>query len=441
VHRQPVTALATPEDTDDEAFAPAGWTLALIALIVTLSPSQLPAPAESAGELRVRVESRNPWTHLRLNAEPADFQFAIVSDRTGGHRARVFSQAVEQLNLLQPEFVLSVGDLIEGYSEDRARVEGQWREFQGYVNKLQMPFFYVPGNHDIANAFEGRLWQEKFGRRNYHFVYRNVLFLVLNSEDPPGKMGHIGEQQLADVRKALEENRGVRWTVVAVHRPLWTAADLDKNGWLEVEKALAGRSYSVFAGHLHRFHKYVRQGQNYYQLATTGGGSRLRGVRYGEFDQIAWVTMKKDGPVIANILLDGIYDADMNKPLSDEDGVLITNRKPVHPVHGQVLFDGCSVPNAVVTFYLINSETKRPSHTADAVTEADGTYTLSTYAANDGAPTGDFAVTVVWPRPLVDAEGKAGPNALPERYGKPETTPLKAVVKTGENEVVLELRK
>ena len=50
----------------------------------------------------------------------------------------------------------------------------------------------------------------------------------------------------------------------------------------------------MFAGHIHRYQKFVRQGMNYYQLATTGGGSKLRGLRYGEFDQIAWVTVQED---------------------------------------------------------------------------------------------------------------------------------------------------
>jgi serine/threonine-protein phosphatase CPPED1 len=408
---------------------------------VTLSRSQNPSSADQTGDLRLAVEDRNPWTHLRLNNDPADFQFAMVSDRTGGHRARVFSQAIEQLNLLQPEFVLSVGDLIEGYSEDRPLIEGEWREFQGYVNQLQMPFFYVPGNHDLTNRFEAKLWQEKFGRRHYHFVYHNVLFLILNSEDPPGQLGSIGDEQLEYIRKALDDNKSVRWTVVAVHRPLWTAPDLGKNGWEAVEKSLASRPYTVFAGHIHRFRKYVRQGRNYYQLATTGGGSRMRGVRYGEFDQIAWVTMKKDGPVIANILLDGVYDADMTKPVSEEEGVVSINRKPVHPVRGKVFFEGTPAPNAVVTFHLIDKDTKRFTRAGDAMAEADGTFSLSTYAANDGAPTGEYAVTVVWWKPLVDAEGKPGPNLLPERFSKPETTPLRATVKAGTNEVVLELKK
>src|ERR1700677_5006356 len=64
------------------------------------------------------VEDKNPWTHLRFNDSADNYHFAIVSDRTGGHRARVFSEAVDRLNLMQPAFVVSVGDLIEGYSKD-----------------------------------------------------------------------------------------------------------------------------------------------------------------------------------------------------------------------------------------------------------------------------------------------------------------------------------
>src|SRR4051794_11564104 len=76
-------------------------------------------PKAGAPELDFAQEKLNPVTHLRLNNDPAEFQFAVVSDRTGGHRARVFSRAVDQLNLMQPEFVVSVGDLIEGYTENR----------------------------------------------------------------------------------------------------------------------------------------------------------------------------------------------------------------------------------------------------------------------------------------------------------------------------------
>ena len=273
--------------------------------------------------LVIEKEARNPWTHLRLNDDPATFHFAVVSDRTGSHRAEVFSRAVERLNLLQPAFVLSVGDLIEGYTDDRDQLAGQWAEFDRYLGKLQMPFFYTAGNHDISNTAMDRFWGEKLGRRYYHFLYRDVLFLMLNSEDTPARAaGRLGAAQVEYARKVLADNPGVRWTVVVLHRPLWTHSNVAKTRWPEVEKALEGRRYTVFAGHLHSYRKYVRNGMNYYQLATTGGGSKLRGLEYGEFDQVAWVTMKKYGPVVANVLLDGVYPDDL--AVSPSDGNLMS---------------------------------------------------------------------------------------------------------------------
>src|ERR1043165_3148353 len=229
-------------------------------------------------DLRIDVEKRNPWTHLRVNNTPESFHFVVVSDRTGGHRGRIFSQAVEQINLLTPAFVISVGDLIEGYSKDTAKGASEWKEFQTYTHRLQMPFFYVPGNHDLSNPAQTDLWKERFGRRYYHFLYKDVLFLVVNSDDQhEEKGGRISKEQIAYFQKVLQDNPNVRWIFVCLHKPVWTEAGLETNGWLDMEKALKGRNYTVFAGHIHRYQKFVRQGMNYYQLATTGGGSRLRG--------------------------------------------------------------------------------------------------------------------------------------------------------------------
>jgi len=73
--------------------------------------------ADVGPSLKIQTSGQtNPWTHLNLYNNPDNFQFAIVADRTGGHRPGVFADAVEKLNLLKPEFVMSIGDLIEGYS-------------------------------------------------------------------------------------------------------------------------------------------------------------------------------------------------------------------------------------------------------------------------------------------------------------------------------------
>jgi predicted phosphodiesterase len=401
---------------------------------------QAPDPkGDPALHLQIQSESRNPWTHLRMNNDPLEFQFAIVSDRTGGHREKIFSKAVEQLNLLQPEFVLSVGDLIEGYSNDRDKIAREWKEFQNFTARLQMPFFYVVGNHDIPNVSQEKIWEEKFGRRYYHFVYKEVLFLLLCSEDPPGA-SNITADQLAYVKKALEENKNVRWTIVSLHKPIWTK-NVEKNGWGEVEKLLDGRNYTVFVGHEHHYQKFVRQGMNYYQLATTGGGSRLRGVKYGEFDHVVWVTMKKNGPVLANIMLDGIYPEDLQIPETVEP-VIPYDRKPTQPVKGYVYCDGVPPAGATIAFHQKGATTNLAYRAvADAVIEGDGSFTLSSAGPFDGAPAGDYVVTVAYDGRYSFNGKKIKNDDLPARFAKPDTSDLKATVKVGANELTIEVKK
>jgi len=54
-----------------------------------------------------------PWKKENFDAADEKFTFAVFSDLTGGERERIFEIAVAQLNLLRPELIINVGDLIE----------------------------------------------------------------------------------------------------------------------------------------------------------------------------------------------------------------------------------------------------------------------------------------------------------------------------------------
>ena len=261
-------------------------------------------------QITVQVdEGANPWNHLNVNDKPGQFQFAIVTDRTGGHRPGIFEDGVQKLNLLQPEFVMSVGDLIEGYTEDLTELNRQWEEFDGFIEQLQMPFFYVPGNHDYTNSVMAKLWEERRGRSYYHFVYQDVLFLCLNSEEAKkddGPFTQMLDPQFEYTKKVLADHPDVKWTMIFIHKPMWVYDNTVR--WPDFEKLLANRNHTVFAGHQHHYVKYDRNNGKYIMLATTGGGSGLRGPALGEFDHVVWVTMTEDGPVLANLLLEGIWD-------------------------------------------------------------------------------------------------------------------------------------
>lgn len=374
-------------------------------------------------------ERVNPVTHYRFADAAQEFSFAIVSDRTGGHRANIFSQAVERLNLMQPQFVVSVGDLIEG-GKAEVNPTKQWQEFDSFVGRLQMPFFYVPGNHDAGSVALTKFWKEKLGRRYYDFTYRDVLFLMLNSDDMPGTYaGAISKDQIAYVEKTLADNKDVRWTLVFIHRPLWSVGEGKKNGWVDVEKALAGRKYTVFAGHIHHFQKFVRQGMNYYQLATTGGSSLVRGVEYGEFDHISWVTMKNNGPLISHVALDAILPENLQPVITNEPGGPKV-KSTTYPVDGKVYFEGSPIPGAVVSFLPSGKEGAK----ASGKVEADGSFRLSSFKPFDGAAAGDYQVTVSWTDP------RTGTPLLPANYGRPNELRAK-VTAAGPNHVVLELKR
>jgi hypothetical protein len=412
----------------------------IVAGVVGLSQSKV--VRESLGEDRngLKIESgdKNPWTNLKINDDADQFSFAIVSDRTGGHREKVFSKAVHQINLMQPAFVMSVGDLIEGYTLKEDVIAQQWDQFDGFVKQFEMPFFYVPGNHDLTNKTMVAKWGERYGKRYYHFTYKNTLFVSLCSENPPDGMGTIDPEQNNWLQGVLAANKDVRWTFVFLHKPIWTAKDLEKNGWAETERLLAGRNYNVFVGHVHRYQEFKRNGTYYYQLATTGGGSRMRGVEYGEFDMYMWVTVKAKSPVLAVAPLDGLLPANLKLPDTVEPGTVI-KKLATFPVMGTVLIDGKPVPQATVAFHKYNETTKAWQQVCDGLTDVNGRFQVTTYTKNDGCPVGEYAVTVRRSGKGVSDDESPEKNQLPERYATPDKTALRAIIGETTNQMRFEL--
>jgi hypothetical protein len=108
-------------------------------------------------------------------------------------------------------------------------------------------------------------------------------------------------------------------------------------------------------------------------------------------------------------------------------------RVPVFPVKGEIVIDGQPTPGAFLVFHPVG-QTGRDVLKPRGRANNDGTFQVGTYGSADGAPVGQYKVTVEY-TPLVDRDGdvRAGPNVVPSQYSKAETTPLSADVKEGEN--------
>ena len=331
--------------------------------------------------------AEKPWTSHRLKNDPEAFQFVIVGDRTGSRRPGVFPEALTKLNQLEPEFTISVGDLIEGYTDDEKQIDREWDELLGFVNKrLSMPFFFVPGNHDVYSDVSRKKWIERFGSLYYHFKYKDVLFLVLYSGGRTES--EISADQIQYAKEVLEENQDVRWTCVFFHKPLWAYQEASgkNNGWDKVEALLGDRPFSVFAGHAHGYTKYVRNGRTYLVLATTGGRSNLSGPASSAFDHVAWVTMTDQGPKVANIMLDGLWDENICTEEWSKKYIQLYVGTSLASKIGSIRCEGDEFERGTTTLHLEN-KTEYPMH-ATGHFEPHATVQATPWAVNELIPPG-----------------------------------------------------
>lgn len=292
-----------------------------------------------------------PWTHENFDNIDSKFTFAVFSDLYGGARERIFNIAVAQLNLLRPELILNVGDLIEGGTEDREQLTKEWEAFDEKISKTLAPSFYVGGNHDLTNLTMRDVWTERYRARYYHFVYKNVLFLILDSEDfadermqeiyearaaaleiqagpepekyagseyfnmPERQTGTVREEQAAYFRKVIADNPQVRWTFLFMHKPVWRNENATE--FQSIEAALADRPYTVINGHFHSYSLTERNGRDYIHLATTSGSQNPADKM--AFDHVTLITMESGVPSIVNLRMDGILDKSGHIPLDGDD--------------------------------------------------------------------------------------------------------------------------
>jgi hypothetical protein len=110
-----------------------------------------------------------------------------------------------------------------------------------------------------------------------------------------------------------------------------------------------------------------------------------------------------------------------------------SGRKPVNPVRGQILVDGKPAAQAQVLFHPagIDAEKLQPA----GQTDDQGYFNLTTYANSDGAPEGDYTVTVTWFRVFRNGDEVSSRNVLPRRYAVPDSSQLKVTVNKGKNEL------
>ena len=114
---------------------------------------------------------------------------------------------------------------------------------------------------------------------------------------------------------------------------------------------------------------------------------------------------------------------------------------PTFPVQGKVVIEGEIASGAQIVFHRVHNskattEEDQPRAMPSGVADKDGNFELTSFHPKDGAPAGEYVVTLQWQKwVLKDDDVIPGPNMVPPAYAKPQLSPLRVKVVEGENKL------
>jgi hypothetical protein len=261
------------------------------------------------------LTSRANPLDLPLPEEQDAYFFVVFGDRTGGppEGVQVLARAVADVNLLGPDLVMTVGDLVEGYNARPQWME-QMAEYKRIMDRLDCPWFPVAGNHDVYWRGDGKPpgeheadFEAHFGPLWYAFRHKTAWFIVLYTDEGNAETGEkdfgkpecnaMSPEQLAWLEETLALTREAREVFVFCHHPRWLGGGYGDH-WAKVHALLAaaGNVKAVFGGHIHRMrYDGVLDGIEYVTLATVGGHQSGLAPEAGYLHHYNVVTVRESG--------------------------------------------------------------------------------------------------------------------------------------------------
>jgi len=297
-----------------------------------------------------------------VTEQPRDnFRFVVLADRTNTPNQKAFEMVLKDIERMQPDFVVTVGDLIEGYKDSAGTIK-DWDQTLPALKLLSCPVYLTPGNHDITTPDVRSIFIKKTGRNPYYsFDYQNSHFIVVDNSlvETAGKLDSTQIKWIEKDLKVLKNKAGI---YVFMHKPFWAdgvgAGKPDRlHDLFKKYKVTA-----VFTGHWHNYASEVYDGIRYVVMGSSGSDiGPAENTSLAVFYQYLWVTVKdgKSNPVLMRA--GNNYEPGYVNLKEEQFAYTIPNK--VVFVNGPELIEGKKISSLEATVK-INNPTGKPLKTA-----------------------------------------------------------------------------
>jgi len=237
--------------------------------------------------------------------EADSFSIAFITDihlQTQANAVQGFTQALDTVNSLAPDFIITGGDLImDALGVSYGQADSLFNLYTETVKRAKSPVYNSMGNHDIygiypaskadtANPEYGeKMYEKRLGKSYYAFSHKGWKFMTLNSVEDTKKGKYIGEiddEQIEWIKSELEKTDPSTPIVITTHMPFITAftqkyvgSTLSNDSTLvvynskEVLDLFKGYNLKlVLQGHLHAIEDIYIDGIHFITSGAISGG-------------------------------------------------------------------------------------------------------------------------------------------------------------------------
>jgi Icc protein len=169
------------------------------------------------------------------------FTFAFLTDihlQPELNAVEGFKQAIDTVNKLNPDFVITGGDLVmDAMDVSYGRADSLYNLYLDVAKGFNMPVYNTIGNHEHFglyrraevdtgfSEFGKKMYEKRIGPRYYSFDYKGWHFMILDAvgiKEDEGYIGLIDDKEIEWIKSDLKKTSKNTPVALSVHIPFIT---------------------------------------------------------------------------------------------------------------------------------------------------------------------------------------------------------------------------